>query len=85
MFYPAEGSPNCIIDRTFTDIFFFKPKPQTNKKSQRYYQNPIYVAKEYKRMIETGEVKNQSELANKLCISRAHVCQVLAILKLDEK
>ena len=36
-------------------------------------------------MIETGEVKNQSELANKLGISRARVCQVLAIQKLDEK
>ena len=36
-------------------------------------------------MIETGEVKNQSELANKLGISRARVSQVLTILKLDEK
>jgi len=36
-------------------------------------------------MIETDEVKNQSELAKKLGISRARVSQVLAILKLDEK
>jgi uncharacterized membrane protein len=36
-------------------------------------------------MIETGEVNNQSELAEKLGISRARVYQVLAILKLDEK
>ena len=36
-------------------------------------------------MIETGEVKNQSELAKKLGISQACVCQVLAILKLDGK
>jgi DNA-directed RNA polymerase specialized sigma subunit len=36
-------------------------------------------------MIETGEVNNQSELAEKLGISRARVYQVPAILKLDEK
>ena len=36
-------------------------------------------------MIETDEVKNQSELAKKLGISRARVSQVLAILNLDEK
>jgi len=36
-------------------------------------------------MIDTGKVKNQSELGKKLSISRARVCQVFAILKLDEK
>ena len=36
-------------------------------------------------MIEIEEVKNQSELALKLGISRARVSQVLNILKLDEK
>lgn len=80
-----QVSPILIIDRTFTDIFFFTPKHPTKKKSQHYYQNPIYVAKEYKRMIESGEAKNQRALAKKLGISRACVSQVLAILKLDEK
>jgi len=36
-------------------------------------------------MIETDEVKNQSELVNKLFFSRARVCQVPVILKLDDK
>ena len=36
-------------------------------------------------MIESGEAKNQSALAEKLGISRARVSQVLNILKLDEK
>ena len=36
-------------------------------------------------MINTGEVKNQSGLAEKLGISRVRVSQVLNILKLDEK
>jgi hypothetical protein len=68
-------SPIRNIDRTFTDIFFFHPKPPIKKKSQRYYQNPIYVAKEYKRINELGEVKNQSDLARKLGVSRARVSQ----------
>jgi biotin operon repressor len=35
-------------------------------------------------MIDTGEVKNQSNLARKLGISRERISQVLSILKLDD-
>jgi len=72
-------SPICNIDRTFTTIFFLTPKTPIKDRSYRKYKNPIYLAKEYKRMIEPGEVKNQSGLAEKLGISRAHVSQVLTI------
>jgi biotin operon repressor len=73
-----------IIDRTFTCIFFFEPKPPKKEKSPQYYRNPICLAKEYKRMIDTGEAKNQVALARKLGISRARVSQVLSILQLDK-
>jgi hypothetical protein len=33
------------------------------EKSFREYRNSIYLAKEYNRMIKTGEVKNKSFLA----------------------
>jgi len=36
-------------------------------------------------MIDTGEVKNQSDLARKLGVSRVRVCQVFSLLKLDAK
>ncbi len=36
-------------------------------------------------MIDTGEVKNQSDLARKLSISRVRVSQVLRLLKLNVK
>ncbi|GAG12690.1 unnamed protein product [marine sediment metagenome] len=49
----------------------------------RIYRNPIYLAREYKQMIESGKVRNQSELARKLGISRARVTQILRLLKLD--
>ena len=49
----------------------------------RLYRNPIYLAREYKQMIDFGEVKSQSELAKLKCISRARVTQILDLLKLD--
>ena len=49
----------------------------------RTYQNPIYLAREYKRMIDKGQVKNQSDLARKLGVSRVRIHQILNLLKLD--
>ena len=41
------------------------------------------MVKEYKRMIDTGEAKNQSELARKPGVSRVHISQVLSLLKIN--
>lgn len=49
----------------------------------RIYRNPIYLAREYKQMIDKEHVKNQADLAQKLGISRAKVTQILRLLKLD--
>ena len=50
----------------------------------KIYRNPVYLAKEYKQMIGSGEVKNQAELARIKGISRARVTQILNLLKLDK-
>jgi len=50
----------------------------------KIYRNPVYLAKEYKQMIDSGEVKNQAELARIKGISRARVTQILNLLKLDK-
>ena len=42
------------------------------------------MAKEYKEMIDSGEAKNQAELAKLKGISRARVTQILNLLKLDK-
>jgi hypothetical protein len=34
-------------------------------------------------MIDSGQVKNQSDLARKLGISRVRICQILNLLKLN--
>ena len=82
--WKLTSSPCCSIDRTFISKFYFQTivkKSPTPKKTDR---NPIYLAKEYKKMIEYGEVKNQAELAKLKGISRARVTQILNLLKLDK-
>jgi ParB-like chromosome segregation protein Spo0J len=49
----------------------------------RIYRNPIYLARENKKMIDNGQMKNQSGFARKLGISRVRVHQILSLLKLD--
>jgi len=34
-------------------------------------------------MIDNGQVKNQSDLARKLGISRVRICQIISLLKLN--
>lgn len=41
------------------------------------------VAREYKRMIDSGKVASQAELARKMGLSRARVTQVLNALQVD--
>ena len=78
-----SGSPDCNIDRTFSSIFYFPHKITKPNKTKPVYRNPIYLAREYKQIIDNGQVKNQSGIARKLGISRAKVTQILRLLKLD--
>ena len=78
-----SGSPGCSIDRTFTSTFYFPLKTTKPNKTIPVYRNPIYLAREYKRMIDKCQVKNQANLARKLSISRVRICQILSLLKLD--
>ena len=78
------GSPDCNIDRTFISKFYFPQKVTNPNKIKRLYRNPIYLAKEYKEIINSGEVKNQAELARIKGISRVRVTQILNLLKPDK-
>ena len=81
--WKLAGSPDCSIDRTFISKFYFQTIVKKSSIPKKTYRNPIYLAKEYKEMINKGEVKNQSELAKFKGISRARVTQILNLLKLD--
>jgi hypothetical protein len=76
------GSPNWLIDRTFTITVYFPKEPQKVEKPRKNYRNPIYLAKEYVNMINTGQAKSEADLARKLGISRVRVNQIVSVLKL---
>ena len=78
-----SGSPDCSIERTFTSTFHFPRKATKSSKTKSIHRNPIYLARKYKRMIDSGQVKNQSDLARKLSVSRVRIHQILSLLKLD--
>ena len=78
------GSSDCSIDRTFIYQFNIQPIIKKTSTPNKTYRNPIFLAKEYKKMIDLGEAKNQAELARIKGISRARVTQILNLLKLDK-
>jgi len=78
-----SGSPDCNIDRTFIYQFYFQIVVKKFPTPKKTYRNPIYLVREYKKMIDSGEVKNQAELARIIGISRARATQILNLLKLD--
>ncbi|MCJ7449363.1 MAG: hypothetical protein MUO72_16935, partial [Bacteroidales bacterium] len=77
-------SPDCNIDRTFISKFYFQTIVKKPSSTIKTYRNPIYLAKEYKQMIDNGDVKNQAQLARLKGISRARVTQILNLLKLNK-
>ena len=79
-----SGSPRCSIDRTFIYQFYFQTVVKKYPIPKKTYRNPIYLAKEYKEMIDSGDVKNQAELARIKGISRVRVTQILNLLKPDK-
>jgi hypothetical protein len=82
--WKLSGFPDCNIDRTFGYQFYFQTVVKKSPNPKKTYRNPIYLAKEYKKMIDSGKVKDQAELAKIKGISRARVTQILNLLKLDK-
>jgi len=78
-----SGSPDCNIDRTFLYKFYLHTTVKKSSNPKKTYRNPIYLAREFKKILDSGEAKNQAELARIKGISRARVTQILGLLKLD--
>jgi hypothetical protein len=76
------NSPNPTIDRTFQAVFEL---PQEQKRTQtkpvRRYRNPVIVAQEWQEILD-HENYTPADLARKFKVSRAHVTQVLRLLRL---
>ena len=78
-----SDSPDCNIGKTFTSTIYFPNKTIKANPIKRIYRNPIFLAKEYKKMIDSGETKNQSEFAKLKGIPRARATQILGLLKFN--
>lgn len=78
-----SGFPDCNIGRTFTSTFYLQSKATKTIPIKHIYPDPIYLAREYKRMIDNSEVKNQSGLARKLNIFKVRICQILNLSKFN--
>jgi len=79
-----SGSQYCNIDRAFIYQFYFQTVVEKSPTPKKTYRNPIYLAKEYKKILDSGEVKNQAELAKIKDISMVRVTQILNLLNLDK-
>jgi hypothetical protein len=78
-----SGSPDCNIDRTFIYQFYFHIQIKKSPVPKKTYRNPIYLAREYKNMIDSGEAKNQADLNKVKSVSRVIVINVLNLLMND--
>ena len=79
---PLIGSPRPDIGRTFEEIYFFEPDTpkQVIPKS---YRNPLVLAREWEKIYHSYNFTSYAQLAEKLCVSRARVSQILNLLKLS--
>jgi hypothetical protein len=59
------SSPGWLERRTFSFTVILETKARKNIKPRRKYRNPIHLAKEYKRLIDSGVARNESDLARK--------------------
>ena len=77
------GSPHWLMETVFRVTFQLPSRLPKPLKPRPTYQNPIFRAKEYAQLIESGQAKNESDLARKIGVSRVRVCQYVRLLSLD--
>lgn len=80
------GSPHRSIGRTFHAVFEMPVIPFNHnliKVSKRQYRNPIYLAREWRRALDSGEYASRTVLARYLKVSKTRVTQIMNLLKLS--
>ena len=60
-----------------------RQKKGGKRKPSRTYRNPIFLAREWKKALETAKYPSQAALARELGVSRVRVTQILRLLKLS--
>ena len=81
----CAGSPNGLKGRTFRATFEMPTAPFNHnliRIGKRKYRNPIFLAREWRRVLDEGKFSSLAELSRDLKVSRARVTQILNLLKL---
>jgi hypothetical protein len=87
---PSDWLPSPMAERTLVwDVFEYVFEANRRRMGRlrpvRTYRNPIFLAREWKRMLDSGEYASQTALAQKIGVSRARVNQILRLLRLPEE
>ncbi len=53
------------------------------KIGKRQYRNPIYLAREWRRLLDSGKYSSPASLSRHLQVSRARVTQIMNLLQLS--
>ena len=82
-----SGSPGCNIGRTFRAQFrWFVTKMRTStSKTRKTHRNPVALALEWRKALDSGRYSSQADIARKKGVSRARVTQILNLLRLAPK
>ena len=76
-----SGSPSGFERKTFSFVFSLEPKIRKRIKSNLIYCSPIGLTKEYKRMIESGEARNEAGLSRQIGVFRGTFKNFITLLK----
>jgi len=80
------GSPNRSIHRTFQAVFEMAVARSDHnliRVDKGQYRNPIYLAMEWQRALDSGQCESLSALAWHFKVSRARVTQIMNLLSLS--
>jgi hypothetical protein len=79
-----HASPVSNIGRTFSAEFrwFVTRAEPARAKAGKSYRNPVALALEWRKAIDSGHYPSRSDLARKNGISRARVTQILNLLRM---
>ena len=72
-----------LVWDVFEYVFEADRRQMRRIKPIRTYRNPIFLAREWKTMLGSGEYSSQTDLAGALGVSRVRVAQILRLLRLD--
>ncbi len=61
---------------------FNLPRHEPKREPPKLYRNPVLLAQEWQRRLDSSEVCSRAALARELGVTRAHVTQVLRLLSI---